>query len=242
MKKAVLSVSGGMDSTCLLLNLLADDYEVKCYSFDYGQKHKLELARLNQNIRYLRSLNFPISWEIIDLRSAFSDSTSALVDGATTVPEGHYADENMKATVVENRNGIFSSIIYGKALAWANRSRSEVSISLGIHAGDHQIYPDCRPESRDAFAYAFSISNWGSELVKYHTPYIEGDKFDILKDALSSCNILSLDFQKILGSTNTCYNPSDEGLACGVCGSCTERLEAFAKIGIKDPVLYLESL
>lgn len=238
MKKAVLSLSGGMDSTCLLIHLLANDYEVRCYSFDYGQKHIIELERVKQNIEYLKSRGYDIPWSIINLKSAFSESSSALVSSRVDVPEGHYADENMKATVVENRNAIFSSIVYGKALAWANQVDSDVLISLGIHSGDHQIYPDCRPESRDALAKAFKISNWGSEKVDYYTPYLNGDKYSILEDTITNCMILMLDFDIILANTNTCYNPNERGESCGKCGSCTERLEAFEKLGLEDPVKY----
>lgn len=240
MKKAVLSLSGGMDSTCLLIHLLKEGYDVRCYSFDYGQRHRLELERVQENINYLTHKGFNIPWQLIDLRSVFSESGSALLpQSGIDVPEGHYADENMKATVVENRNGIFASIIYAKALGWANETKSNVLISLGIHAGDHQIYPDCRPESREAFAHAFKISNWGSELVDYYTPYEQGNKFTILEEALHNSTFLSLDFFKLLANTNTCYNPNERGQACGKCGSCTERLEAFEQLGLKDPVQYV---
>ena len=241
MKKAVLSLSGGMDSTCLLIHLLSKGYEVKCYSFDYGQRHKVELERVSENIDYLKSLNFPVCWRIIDIKSAFDESASALLpQSGVDIPEGHYADENMKKTVVENRNGIFSSIIYGKALSWANKENDNVLISLGLHSGDHAIYPDCRPESREAFAHAFKISNWNSEKVGYYTPFITGDKFSIILEAVKNCDILNLDFTTILSNTNTCYNPNEKGESCGKCGSCTERLEAFEKLGIKDPVSYGE--
>lgn len=241
MKKAVLSLSGGMDSTCLLIHLLANDYEVKCYSFDYGQRHVVELERVSANIDYLRSLGFPVSWRVIDIKAAFDESDSALLpQSGVKVPEGHYADENMKQTVVENRNGIFSSIIYGKALSWANKESDKVLISLGLHSGDHSIYPDCRPESREAFAHAFRISNWNSERVDYYTPFIEGDKFSILSESLENCGMLGLDFNTVLANTNTCYNPDKEGASCGKCGSCTERVEAFENLGIKDPVKYAE--
>jgi len=240
MKKAVLSLSGGMDSTCLLLHLLSNGYEVRCYSFDYGQKHVVELERVEQNIKYLKSKGYDIAWQIIDLKSVFNESSSALVSSQVDVPEGHYADENMKSTVVENRNAIFSSIIYGKALAWSTQTNCNVSISLGIHSGDHEIYPDCRIESRDALAEAFRISNWGSEKVDHYTPYLNGDKYSILEDAILDCVALSLDFNTILANTNTCYTPNERGESCGKCGSCTERLEAFERLGVKDPAPYVE--
>lgn len=241
MKKAVLSLSGGMDSTCLLIHLLQKGFEVRCYSFDYGQRHRIELERVQKNIQYLQERNFPVSWKIIDIKSVFEESNSALLpQSGVDVPEGHYANDNMKSTVVENRNGIFSSIVYGKALSWANQSEDNVLISLGIHSGDHEIYPDCRPESRDAFAHAFHISNWGSEKVSYYTPYSSGNKFTILEDAFNNCKALDLDFKTVLSNTNTCYNPNEKGIACGKCGSCVERIEAFDKLNYQDPVAYNE--
>lgn len=242
MKNVVLSLSGGMDSTCLLLHLLQKGFGVKCYSFDYGQKHRIELKRVQKNVQYLQEQCLPVSWEIIDIKSVFSESNSALLpQSGVSVPEGNYTGENMKATVVENRNGIFSSIIYGKALAWANRIEDNVLISLGIHSGDHEIYLDCRPESRNAFAYAFKISNLGSEKISYYTPYLDGNKRSILEEATINCKGLNLDFNRILSNTNTCYNPNEKGESCGKCGSCVERVEAFNQLGVKDPVDYIDT-
>ena len=240
-KLAVLSLSGGMDSTSLLLHLLNNGYEVRAISFNYGQRHQIELMRLQKNLSYLEESGYPVRWDVVDLISAFSDSTSSLVASSNIeIPEGHYEDITMKSTVVENRNPIFSAIIYSKALAWANKEKCKVLISLGIHAGDHEIYPDCRQESRDALAHAFKISNWGSENVDYYTPYLDIDKVGILKDLQVSCINLNLSFNEILRNTNTCYSPNEKGEACGKCGSCQERLEAFEKLNIKDPVSYVK--
>lgn len=137
MKKAILSLSGGLDSTCLLMYLLSNDYEVKSYSFQYGQKHQVELEKVKRNIEFLKGKGFKLSHQIIDLRDCFSDSNSSLHVGGAPIPEGHYAEENMKSTVIENRNVIFSAIIYGKALSWANKTESNVDVFLGLHSGDH---------------------------------------------------------------------------------------------------------
>lgn len=144
MKKAVISLSGGLDSTCLLMYLLSNQYEVKAYSFEYGQKHDIELTKVKNNIEMLKSKGFPVSHQIIDLTDCFSDSASSLHKGGDDIPEGHYADENMKSTVVENRNVIFSAIIYGKALAWANKTNSKVVITQGLHSGDHCFTGDTK--------------------------------------------------------------------------------------------------
>jgi 7-cyano-7-deazaguanine synthase len=238
MKHAILALSGGLDSTSLLLHLLANDFEVKTISFDYGQRHRVELECVKSNIKFLYNNNYKVPYQIIDLKSSFSDSNSALTSGVE-VPEGHYADENMKLTVVENRNMIFASIILGKALSWSNKIKGGVDVCLAIHSGDHAIYKDCRPESRKAILDAFKISNDNAESVNYYTPYIDGSKFTILQDAVLSCLKLNLDFEKVFRNTNTCYKPDENGLACGKCGSCNERLEAFHLLGIKDPAQYV---
>ena len=246
-KRAVLAVSGGMDSTGLLMKLLAEGYEIRAYSFDYGQKHKIEIERLRKNVDFLFSQGSNLkAWSIIDLKTVFNESRSALVPsiyaGITPeIPEGHYAEENMVSTVVENRNAIFSSIIFGKALAWANETGENVDICLGIHSGDHDVYPDCRPEFRDALEHAMKIGNYGSEKVNYYTPYLLGNKRTILLDTLDNCEKLGFDFDAILSNTNTCYNPDELGRSCGKCGSCVERVEAFLEIHLVDPVPYQEN-
>jgi 7-cyano-7-deazaguanine synthase len=119
------------------------------------------------------------------------------------VPEGHYAEENMKATVVPNRNKIFASIVQAVALSIADKTGEQCDIALGIHAGDHAIYPDCRQEFRDADDHAFRVGNWGSEKVGYFTPYLDGDKFTILQDGEKLCSELSLSFDEVYSRTNT---------------------------------------
>lgn len=242
MKKAVLSLSGGLDSTCLLLNLLSLGYEVKCYSFNYGQRHLIELKKAQKNLEFLKSRGIEVFYQVIDLKDVFNESTSSLQPlSGVDVPEGHYEGETMKMTVVENRNTIFSSILYGKALSWANRTGEEVEIFLGIHAGDHAIYPDCREESRLAAELTFKISNWGSEKVSYKSPFVNLSKGGVLQVGLSSMSNLGLsifDKRFILRNTNTCYNPNSEGYACGKCGSCVERLEAFKFNDLEDPIKY----
>ena len=146
MKRAVMALSGGMDSTSLLINLLANDYKVDCISFIYGQKHVIEVEKAIDNISHLNGKGFEINHEIVDLSSAMSVFHSALTNEEIEIPEGHYEELQMKATVVPNRNAIFSSIIYGYALSIVSREGIDVEIALGVHSGDHAIYPDCRPE------------------------------------------------------------------------------------------------
>lgn len=242
-KNFILSLSGGMDSTCLLTHLLTLDYqEIHCLSFNYGQKHSIELERAMANIAYINStLGTNIVHRIVDLSSIMGLFKSALTSSEIDVPEGHYEQENMKATVVPNRNAIFSSIVYGYALSIAEETKLKTSISLGIHSGDHEIYPDCRPEFRDAIEYAFKIGNWGSGQVEYYTPYLHGNKTSILEDALMNCTKLALDFDTVLRNTNTSYNPDRQGRSSGKSGADIERIEAFLNIGRKDPVEYTQS-
>jgi len=269
MKKAVLSLSGGMDSSSLLLHLLANGYEVTALGFDYGQKHKIELERATELVEYLNGCsqkaeqdqlgtitvtgeNFPlVKHQIIKLDGLSQLLNSALVEGGSDVPEGHYEQDNMKETVVPNRNKIFSSLIQAVALSIATKGeKQQVEIAMGIHAGDHAIYPDCRQEFRDADMEAFKIGNWDSELVTVTTPYLELNKFDILEDGQKSCNILGLDFNEVYKRTNTSYKPikhyyrpetyafkwySDYKSAASV-----ERIEAFIKLGRPDPVAYAD--
>jgi len=185
-KQAVLSLSGGMDSSTVLLHLLANDYEVTALSFDYGQKHNVELERASELIEYLDKAGYPVKYQRITLQGLVSLLNSNLVQGGDDVPEGHYEEENMKDTVVPNRNKMFSSIIQAAALSIANAKNCEVKIAMGIHAGDHAIYPDCRQEFRDADDAAFRIGNWEAERVGYFTPYLDTDKYGILQDGVSS--------------------------------------------------------
>ena len=251
MKQAVLSLSGGMDSSSLLLHLLANGYEVTALGFDYGQKHKVELERAKSLIEYLKFKNQPVVHQIIKLDGLSQLLNSALVTGGNDVPEGHYEQDNMKETVVPNRNKIFASLIQAVALSIATKGEKQpVEIAMGIHAGDHAIYPDCRQEFRDADFEAFKVGNWDSELVSHYTPYLEVNKFDILEDGQKSCDILGLDFDEVYKRTNTSYKPifikhswsdfdgtwySDYKSAASV-----ERIEAFIKLGRPDPVAYAD--
>jgi len=263
-KQAVLSLSGGMDSSTLLLHLLANGYEVTALSFDYGQKHSIELERAQELVDYLNSQctdnncygGCKIKYQVIKLDGLSQLLNSALVTGGEEVPEGHYAEENMKATVVPNRNKIFSSIIQSVALSIANEKQTNVEIAMGIHAGDHAIYPDCRQEFRDIDYDAFCAGNWDADRVRYYTPYLNDDKTGILKDGEKCCETLGIDFDEVYRRTNTSYKPikltvwyntEDGGIieeenwfSDYKSASSVERVEAFLKLGRKDPVSYAD--
>ena len=249
-KQAVLSLSGGMDSSTVLLHLLAHDYDVTAVAFDYGQKHKVELERAQELVNYLNINNQTVKFQIIKLDGLVDLLNSNLVEGGEDVPEGHYEEDNMKDTVVPNRNKMFSSIIQAVALSIANEKNCNVDIAMGIHAGDHAIYPDCRQEFRDADYEAFKQGNWEADKVKYYTPFIDGDKYDILLDGQSSCKILDLDFDEVYKRTHTSYKPikhyhrpetnAYEWYSDYKSASSVERIEAFIKLGRPDPTKYAD--
>ena len=239
-KHAVVSLSGGMDSSTLLLKCLDQFETVTALSFDYGQKHKVELKRAKALVDYLKRNNHNVTYEVIKLDGLVKLLDSALVEGGDEVPEGHYAEENMKATVVPNRNKIFASITQAVALSVANRTLENTSIALGIHAGDHAVYPDCRQEFRDADDNAFRLGNWEAERVGYYTPYLNGDKYDILQDGEILCEKLGIDFDEVYARTNTSYKPTPEGWSDYKSASSVERIEAFIKLGRPDPVQYAD--
>jgi 7-cyano-7-deazaguanine synthase len=253
-KQAVLSLSGGMDSSTLLLHLLANDYDVTSLSFDYGQKHRVELERAQSLVAYVNEKNCGcggkpiygnVKHQVIKLDGLSQLLNSALVEGGNDVPEGHYEQDNMKDTVVPNRNKIFASLIQAVALSIATKPITddcsvgqEVAIAMGIHAGDHAIYPDCRQEFRDADFEAFKVGNWDSNLVSHYTPYLEVNKFDILKDGELACQKLGLNFDEVYKRTNTSYKPFPSGNSDYKSAASVERIEAFIKLGRPDPVEY----
>ena len=267
-KQAVLSLSGGMDSSTLLLHLLANDYDVTALSFDYGQKHRVELERAQSLVAYVNERNCgcggkpiygSVKHQIIKLDGLSQLLNSALVEGGWDVPEGHYEQDNMKDTVVPNRNKIFSSLIQAVALSIATKggrgNEQEVAIAMGIHAGDHAIYPDCRQEFRDIDFQAFHAGNWDANYVNIYTPYLEMNKFDILKDGENACNQLRIDFDEVYKRTNTSYKPiwissssDNEGNVTEFGGwysdyksaASVERIEAFIRLGRPDPVAYAD--
>jgi 7-cyano-7-deazaguanine synthase len=283
-KHVVVSLSGGMDSSTLLLRCLKEYDTCTALSFDYGQKHRVELERAQSLVDYLNGnptrifssneipddiISYPlVNYRVIKLDGLADLLNSALVTGGDEVPEGHYAEENMKATVVPNRNKIFASITQAVALSIADKTGEQCDIAMGIHAGDHAIYPDCRQEFRDADDAAFRVGNWGSEKVGYFTPYLEGDKFTILQDGEVLCGELGLNFDEVYSRTNTSYKPipiytfhkelhktaEETGnypeVAFNVTtvkwfsdyksASSVERVEAFIKLGRPDPVLYAD--
>ena len=238
MAHCVVSLSGGMDSSTLLLRAIEEYDTVTGISFDYGQKHRVELERAQSLINYLADKGHKVNYRQIKLDGLVDLLDSALTEGGKDVPEGHYEQENMKETVVPNRNKMFASITQAVALSVANKTGEPCDIALGIHAGDHAVYPDCRQEFRDADDKAFRMGNWDADRVGYFTPYLDTDKFGILQDGLNLCEVLDLDFDEVYRRTNTSYKPYPSGNSDYKSASSVERIEAFIALGRPDPVQY----
>jgi len=219
-KSVVVSLSGGMDSATLVGYLIDEKYKVQCVNFTYGSKHnKYEIMSARKINRYYE---LPKLIEI-DLSKTFENIKSNLLLSGDKIPEGHYNDENMKLTVVPGRNTIFAAILCGIA-----ESNNFNNIALGVHAGDHQIYPDCRSAYISSLNMTLNLAS--DNRISVITPFSYYTKYDILKIGYKIGVPYNL--------TRTCYK--DQELSCGKCGSCSERLEAFEKLGKDDPIIYVE--
>lgn len=215
-QKAVVIFSGGMDSFTVLNKVFREGFKVYALSFDYGQRHKKEL---NYAAKACESLG--IHHKIVDISAINQLIGGSSLTSDIDVPEGHYEQESMKSTVVPNRNMILLSMAIGYAV-----SLDAKQVFYGAHSGDHAIYPDCRPEFVMKMNEVSKIANY--EPVKIECPYLDVSKTAILTDGLS----MGLDYSL----TWTCYNGREQ--ACGKCGACQERLEAFTQNNALDPLAY----
>lgn len=215
-QKVVVIFSGGMDSFTVLNLAVTQGLEVYALSFDYGQRHKKELDYAS---RACAELN--VHHKIVDISAINQLIGGSSLTSDIEVAEGHYAEESMKSTVVPNRNMILLSMAVGYAV-----SLEATQVFYGAHSGDHAIYPDCRPEFVHKMNDVCAIANY--EAVEIVTPYLDVSKIDILTAGLK----MGLDY----GKTWTCYNGREK--ACGKCGACQERLEAFENNNVKDPLSY----
>jgi 7-cyano-7-deazaguanine synthase len=214
--KIVQTLSGGMDSATLLYHLLDEGHEVKALCFNYGQRHSRELE-------YAKKIAASKGVEIREINLSSIKQLlggSSQTDASVEVPYGNYDEENMKKTVVPNRNMIMLAI----ACAWAVSLKYD-AIVFGAHAGDHAIYPDCREEFIQALSSTMEICDWHP--VKIYAPFSKMTKGDIAKRGLE----LGVPFQL----TWTCYEGKE--VPCGKCGACSERKEAFEFAGVADPLL-----
>jgi 7-cyano-7-deazaguanine synthase len=215
-QKVVVIFSGGMDSFTVLNKTIKNGDDVYALSFNYGQRHVKELESARE---ICAKLNIP--HKIVDISAINQIIGGSSLTDDIDVPEGHYEAENMKQTIVPNRNMILLSMAVGYAV-----SIEAEKVYYGAHSGDHAIYPDCRPEFVDKMNAVCQIANY--EAVEIVTPYLYESKIAILSDGLA----MGLDYS----DTWTCYNGREK--ACGKCGACQERLEAFKLNDAVDPLTY----
>ncbi|TRW49472.1 7-cyano-7-deazaguanine synthase QueC [Aliidiomarina halalkaliphila] len=215
-KSAVVIYSGGMDSFTVLNRAIADGLTVHALSFHYGQRHSKELDYAANVCEKLG-----ISHKVVDIRAINTLLAGSALTSDIDVPDAEYAEGNMKATVVPNRNMILLSLAIGYAV-----SIDADEVYYGAHSGDHDIYPDCRPVFVEAMNQVSQLANY--KPIPVVSPYLYQSKIDILRDGLS----LGLDYSQ----TWTCYNGREK--ACGKCSACRERLQAFAALGLTDPLPY----
>lgn len=216
-----------MDSTTLLYKLLHEQNKVYILTLNYAQKHNKEILSAKQTVEYLKTLEIGqniAEHKIIDISNINQlISSSSLTSNQISIPEGHYQNENMKSTVVPNRNMIFLSLAIGYAV-----NINAGAVLYAAHSGDHEIYPDCRPEFVNQMKIAAKIANYHP--VEIITPFLHLSKGEILKTGLNLKT--PVDYSK----TWTCYKGKEK--ACGKCGACVERLEAFELAGVSDPIEY----
>jgi 7-cyano-7-deazaguanine synthase len=226
MNDGVAIVSGGLDSVTMLHHLVSKGAEPWVLSFNYGQRHATELEYAQ-----LAAERFNLSWTCIDITDVGQllsiDPTSSLVNRNVPVPEGHYSDETMRATVVPNRNMMMLSIATSVCIALRGQY-----VAAGPHNGDAAIYPDCRPGFFELLQEAIYSANQGFLPKGWHflTPFIYWTKSDIAQEAKRLQVPVELTWSCYLGGT---YH-------CGRCGTCVERLEAMHRAGIEDPTRYMD--
>ncbi len=218
-KKAVVIYSGGMDSFTVLHLAKQQGYDLYALSFNYGQRHSKEL-----DVAASVCVAEGIPHKVVDI-TAINQllQGSSLTSMDIDIPTGEYEEDNMKSTVVPNRNMILLSLAIGYAV-----SLEADKVFYGAHSGDHDIYPDCRPEFVNAMNDVSAIANY--EAVEIVSPFLHDSKLTILKTGLA----MGLDY----GQTWTCYLGLEK--ACGKCGSCVERRGAFSQLGLTDPVPYAD--
>ncbi len=228
--KIIVALSGGMDSTTLLAAAVASGHEVIPVSIKYPSKHNLlERTAAGHVAEHYELTRY---WQTLDLTSVFEGFQSDLLTSGKSVPEGHYHEESMRRTVVPFRNGIIVSVLAGLA-----ESLIAQQVWIGIHAGDHFIYPDCRP------AFYWSMKEtvfYGTDnKVVLFAPFLDFSKADILSYGTKQANIIRLSPLHVpvpYHLTRTCY--TNNLVACGRCGACQERLESFQEVGVTDPIEY----
>ncbi len=217
---AIAIVSGGMDSVTLAYLLRSQGYDLHLLSFDYGQRHKKELTFARRCAEALKARH-----SLLDLSSVTPFLTGSALTDSIAVPEGHYAADTMRATVVPNRNAMMLSIAYAVAVA----EQADL-VGIGVHAGDHPIYPDCRMEFVQLFDRMQQVATEGYSKPGLFlcAPFVEIGKHDIVSIGVG----LGVPYEQ----TWSCYKGRE--VHCGRCGTCVERREAFELAGVNDPTIY----
>lgn len=221
--KAIAIVSGGMDSVTLAHVLKAEGYVLHLLSFDYGQRHIKELDCAKRCAEVLGA-----RWSLVDLSTVAPLMAGSALTDAIPVPDGHYAADNMRVTVVPNRNAVMLAIAYAAAVA-----QGADVVATGVHSGDHFIYPDCRPEFVQAFDAMERLATRGHAApgLRLYAPFVAMTKADIVRRGAA------LDVNYV--ATWSCYKGG--AFHCGKCGTCVERKEAFKLAGVVDPTIYQEN-
>ncbi|WIY25253.1 7-cyano-7-deazaguanine synthase QueC [Parasedimentitalea psychrophila] len=218
--KTLVICSGGLDSVSLAHKVAAEQELVGLISFDYGQRHKKELRFAERAADRLE-----VPFELIDMRHIGQFLSGSALTDDVDVPDGHYAEDSMKVTVVPNRNAIMLAIAFGVAAA-----KQADAVAAAVHGGDHFIYPDCRPDFIDAFQVMQDRALDGYASVKLYTPFVHVPKSAIVTEGARH--------HTPFADTWSCYKGGD--LHCGRCGTCVERREAFDLAGISDPTDYAD--
>ncbi|MFI0729700.1 7-cyano-7-deazaguanine synthase QueC [Streptomyces sp. NPDC021225] len=220
---ALVVLSGGMDSTTLMAHYAALSYRLIAVTVDYGQRHRREIDSARRI-----AAHYGARHHVVDLSGLGSVlGGSALTDDSVTVPDGHYAEQSMKATVVPNRNAVLANV----AVAVGVAHRAGV-VALGMHAGDHFIYPDCRPAFHAALRELVTVANEGFPTPSVEAPFITWSKADIAAHGMR--------LGAPLEASWSCYKGGERH--CGTCGTCYERREAFQTAGLTDPTEYLDAV
>jgi len=216
--KTIVICSGGLDSVSLAHMVAANRKLTGLVSFDYGQRHRKEL-----DYAALCAKRLDVPHDIIDMRGIGAALTGSALTDDVDVPDGHYAEETMRVTVVPNRNAIMLTVAYGIAAA-----RGDQAVATAVHGGDHFIYPDCRPDFTQAFEFMQYMALDGYADVSLYTPFVHRSKADIVTEGQRH--------NTPFAETWSCYKGGVHH--CGRCGTCVERREAFDLAGVADPTHY----
>ncbi|MGY9049289.1 MAG: 7-cyano-7-deazaguanine synthase QueC [Rhodobacterales bacterium] len=216
--KTIVICSGGLDSVSLAHMVASEHQLTRLVSFDYGQRHRKEL-----DFAALCAKRLDVAHEVIDLRAIGMALTGSALTDDIDVPDGHYAEESMRITVVPNRNAIMLAVAFGVAAA-----RGDEAVATAVHGGDHFIYPDCRPAFTEAFEAMQKFALDGYADVSLYTPFVNRTKADIV----TAGTLHNTPFAE----TWSCYKGGTQH--CGRCGTCVERREAFDLADVVDPTTY----